>query len=50
MPGKVWYNITHRIRSINGWHVEVWEWVIKVTPHIIMDAIIFYARIEINAW
>ena len=39
MLRKVWDKITHPSPNINGYTVEVWEWISNFTPHFIMDAI-----------
>ena len=41
MASKVWDEITYPFPNLNGWSVEVWEWISHFIPHSIMDVITY---------
>ena len=41
MPGKVCDELTYPFLNFNGCTVEVWEWIINLIPHFIMNVITY---------
>ena len=39
MPSKMWDEITYPFPNINGFNIEVWEWINNFIPQFIRDGI-----------
>ena len=48
IPSKLWVEIIHPFPNVNVCTVDVWEWISKFTPHLMIDVITYPCGDQIN--